>query len=84
MENYRKLAKLLGQRGGKVRAKKLSAQQRKDIASLGGQKRVQSLQIKKAMIENFRYLEAIRLLSKPVKVRQVSSCKQRLPGIYLK
>lgn len=84
MKKHQNIAKILGQRGGKLRAKKLSAQRRREIAALGGLKRAESLRISKAIIENFRYAEVMGLFFKKPKVKQVSSCKTRLPGIYLK
>ncbi|MBI4125223.1 MAG: hypothetical protein HY609_03085 [Deltaproteobacteria bacterium] len=61
--SFRKYAKILGQRGGKKRARNLSSQRRKAIASSGGRARAESLQAARRIEENFRYLEAIRQLA---------------------
>ena len=57
-----KHAKALGKRGGEKRAKRLSSEQKKVIASLGGKARAESLQAAKRIEENFLYLETIQEL----------------------
>lgn len=58
----KRYARLLGRRGGVKRAKTLSPQRRKAIATSGGLARAESLQAAKRIEENFAYLEAIRQL----------------------
>lgn len=61
--NRRALARVLGRRGGQARAKRLSADVRKKIASMGGHARAQSLKASRYVADNFRYLKAMRELS---------------------
>lgn len=78
------MAKILGSRGGKARAKKLSAARRKEIASSGAKARIESLRIAKEILVNFKYLESFREFAPPTKkVRSVSKCNHKLPGIYV-
>ncbi|MBI4212037.1 MAG: hypothetical protein HY540_05305 [Deltaproteobacteria bacterium] len=81
--NKRQIAKILGSRGGRSRAKRLSSEAKKNIASLGGQARAESIQAKKRILRNFLYLDAVlRLRGKQKKVIQSNQVKKRLPGIY--
>ncbi len=63
--SLQRYAKALGKRGGKERARRLSAQKRREIASLGAQARFESLQAAKRIEENFRYLETVRQMRSP-------------------
>lgn len=75
------IAKRLGRRGGRARAKKLSALERKRIAAQGGEARAESYRAKRIIEENFRYLEFIeQFLPKP-KITRVSEVSHPLPGI---
>lgn len=77
------MAKILGHLGGKARAKRLSPQERKQIASLGGKSRAQSILAAKRIRENFNYLSAIRELNtRAHKVKRLKTSHGRLPGIY--
>lgn len=62
--SIRQLAKQLGRRGGLKRAKKLSAERRKEIAASGGKARAEAHIIAKRIEENFRYLETMRQLTR--------------------
>lgn len=62
--NVRQLAQILGRQGGKTRARLLSHEQRKKIASLGGRVKALSRHAARRIEENFRYLEAIEALKK--------------------
>jgi len=62
--NIHQLAKTLGRRGGKARAKNLSQEQRKKIASMGGWAKALSRHAVRRVEDNFRYLEAIEALKK--------------------
>jgi hypothetical protein len=81
--DVRKMAKVLGRRGGRARAARLPPAERRRIAALGGRARGQSLRVARRITENFRYLAALRdLQGAPPKVRRSSTVEGRLPGIY--
>lgn len=85
--NYRMktqdMAKALGRRGGQVRAKRLSAETKKRIASLGGQARAESYLLRRRIAKNFHYVAAVRgLAGRSYQVRRVHNTKERLPGIH--
>lgn len=80
--SLRKLAKILGSRGGLARARRLSSEQRKRIASQGGRTKYLSLRAGQRVERNFYYLRAVRTLRKPPRVKVVSRVLQPLPGIY--
>lgn len=61
--SLRHYAKILGRRGGIKRARSLSSQRRKAIASSGGYARSESLKVVKRIEENFLYLEAVRQMT---------------------
>lgn len=76
-------ARRLGKRGGVARARRLSAERRREIACLGGQARRHSLLVAKRIAANFYYLAAVRALQGgPPKVTRVKTFRGRLPGIY--
>ncbi|MDX1386603.1 MAG: hypothetical protein R3257_03360 [bacterium] len=77
----RQIAKVLGRRGGRVRAQRLSKKKRSEIASLGGQARATSLQSAKLIRENFRYLASIEALSPKPPVTRISTFEMPLPDI---
>lgn len=82
--NTHQMAKALGSRGGKKRAKNLSTEQKQNIARLGGLAKKQSQLAAQRIASNFEYLTTVRALSPKRKaVKRVSTCKTRLPGIYL-
>jgi hypothetical protein len=77
------MARLLGRRGGRRRAQRLSARERKRIAALGGNARGVSLQIAQRIEENFRYFAAARELRGPASpVLRRTTFEGPLPGIY--
>jgi hypothetical protein len=77
------IARLLGHRGGKARAARLSATDRQRIAALGGRARAESLRAERRIRDNFRYLSALRELQGPrPAVRHSTQVEGRLPGIY--
>jgi len=81
--NVHEMARALGRRGGRLRAQRLSADRRKQIASLGGSARARSLQAARRLEDNFRYaaaMEALRDAARPRLRRQRHD--GRLPGIY--
>lgn len=79
----RAAAAALGRRGGLARARRLSADERRRVASLGGEARRRSLEAARLVETNLRYAEAIRdLRGGSAAVVRVASVKSRLPGIY--
>ena len=86
MASSQNIAKLLGRRGGLARAKRLSPRAKKEIASLGGKARVESLQAMRRIQRNFNYLKAVQILrhrGKQVKVTRLKNFKGPLPGLYV-
>lgn len=76
------IARFLGSRGGKARARNLSALQKKQIALLGAKARLLSLEATKRIRRNFHYNEAIhQLRGKAPKVSRLKTCKHSLPRI---
>jgi hypothetical protein len=81
--NARDIARQLGRRGGQVRASRLSAERKREIASLGGASRARSLRAARRIADNFRYAAASAALQgAPPRVKRVKTFKGRLPGIY--
>jgi hypothetical protein len=81
--NASEMAKALGRRGGRARARRLSVAEKKRIASLGGKARRQSLQAARRIADNFRYAAVLGALrGQPTTVKRVRSCAGPLPGIY--
>jgi hypothetical protein len=66
-----------------MRAKRLSAAQKRQIASLGGASRARSLQAARRVADNFRYAAAIDALRRSSsRVTRLNAVKGRLPGLY--
>lgn len=77
------MAKTLGRRGGKARAKRLSMADKRRIASMGGKSRVQSLEAARRIADNFRYAAAVgELRGRSTTVTRQSTFAGPLPGIY--
>ena len=77
------MARRLGSRGGRARSERLSAAEKKSIASLGGKARMSSLRASRRIVENLRYAAAAdELRGKPTVVRRENTFTGRLPGIY--
>lgn len=73
----------MGRRGGRVRAQRLSAERRREIASLGGRARHSSLLVARRIDENLRYAAAVlELRGAPPKVLRMKAFSGPLPGIY--
>ena len=49
----------MGRRGGRARAKRLSAERRRQIASLGGRARHRSRLVAQRIVDNLRYVAAV-------------------------
>lgn len=81
--NVSEAARAMGRRGGRVRAQRLSAERRREIASLGGLARHRSLLVARRIDENFRYAAAVlELRGTPPQVQRLAAFDGRLPGIY--
>jgi len=81
--NASEMARVLGRRGGRSRGKRLSAADKKRIASLGGKARRQSLQAARRIADNFRYATVLGdLRGQPTPVRRLRAFAGPLPGIY--
>ena len=81
--NASDMAKALGRRGGQARSRRLSAADKKRIASLGGKARLQSLQAARRIADNFRYAAVFGdLRGQATTVRRLRTFSGTLPGIY--
>jgi len=78
----REIARALGRRGGRTRAKRLSASERERIASLGGKARATSLLAARRIAANLRYAALLRDLRRPTDVKRLRAFEGPLPGIY--
>jgi len=77
------MARALGRRGGRSRARRLSAGERRRIASSGGRARSRSLRAARRVAENFRYAAAIlELRGGPPEVVRMKTFRGPLPGLY--
>ena len=81
--NTRDVARILGRRGGRARARRLTPVERQHIASLGGNARARSHDAARRIIVNLRYAKAVvELRGGAPEVRQMKRFAGRLPGIY--
>jgi hypothetical protein len=81
--NASEMAKALGRRGGRARGRRLSAADKKRIASLGGKARFQSIQATRRIVDNLRYAAVVSdLHRKPTNVKRLRAFAGPLPGIY--
>lgn len=79
---YRDAAKLMGSRGGRARARRLSPERRRSIASLGGAARRESLTAARRIADNFAYVEAVvALYGGPSPVERTSEFDGPLPAL---
>jgi hypothetical protein len=79
----RNIARVLGRRGGRARAKRLSAAERKRIASLGARARAHSLRAARRITDNLRYADAVTdLRGGAPAVARMRTFNGRIPGIY--
>jgi hypothetical protein len=77
------VARALGRRGGQARAARLSPEERRRIAALGGHARRRSLELGRRVAENFRYVEAVTALrGGRGAVARMKTCAGPLPGLY--
>ena len=81
--NASEMAKALGRKGGRARAKRLSNLDKKRIASLGGKARAQSLEAARRIAHNFVYVAMVaELRGQPAPVTRLRTFAGPLPGIY--
>lgn len=81
--DVREAARAMGRRGGRARARRLTAERRRQIASLGGRARQRSLLVARRIDENLRYAAAVlELRGAPPTVLRVKAFRGPLPGIY--
>lgn len=79
--NVRKYAQLLGRRGGLSRAKRLSPDRLRQIASSGAAARAASLAAARRVADNFIYLAAVQALrGGPSVIDSEAECEKPLPG----
>jgi hypothetical protein len=76
------LARALGRRGGRSRARRLSAADRRRIAAIGGRARRASLEAAARIADNFRYVASARELAPAPPVRRLRTSRSKLPGLY--
>jgi hypothetical protein len=77
------MARAMGRRGGRARASRLSPEQRRQIASLGGQARQRSLLATRRLVENLLYAAAAEELRGGArKVLRMKTFAGPLPGLY--
>jgi len=77
------MARAMGRRGGRARAKRLSAEQRRQIASMGGKARHRSLLAGRRLTANLLYAAAaLELRGGTRKVLRMKTFTGRLPGLY--
>lgn len=77
------VAAILGRKGGRARAARLSPERKRQIAAAGAAARVQSLEAARRIALNFSYAVAVEeLRGTPPPVRRVAKCRTRLPGLY--
>jgi hypothetical protein len=78
-----KAAAALGRRGGLARARRLSADERSRIASLGGLARRRSLEAARRIEHNLEYAASVKALGGHARrVDRVHRVTGRLPGVY--
>ena len=80
--NTRDMARVLGRRGGRARARTLTADERRQIAALGGAARRRSLELAQRHAENFTYAAMVLELQPPPRVERMRMFNGPLAGIY--
>jgi hypothetical protein len=77
------MARAMGRRGGRARARRLSAARRQQIASLGGRARHRSLLAARRIADNLRYAAAVlELRGERPQILRERTFTGRLPGLY--
>lgn len=81
--NTSEMARALGSRGGRARSARLSAAEKKRIASLGGEARARSLEAGRRIVENLRYAAVLgELRGRATRVRRQATFAGPLPGLH--
>ncbi|MGQ0734490.1 MAG: hypothetical protein ACT4QD_12645 [Acidobacteriota bacterium] len=81
--NTREIARVLGRRGGRARAARLSAEERRRIASLGGQARRRSIGAKQRVLVNLRHARMIvSMRGGAERITRMKRCSGPIPGLY--
>src|SRR5262245_12257473 len=79
----REMARILGRRGGRARAARLSIDDKKRIASLGGKARATSFLMARRLMANLRYAAMVaELRGRRVAVTRQDAFGGPLTGIY--
>jgi len=77
------MARAMGRRGGRARARRLSGERRRQIASLGGKARHRALLAERRLTVNLLYAAAaLQLRGRTRKILRVKTFTGRLPGLY--
>lgn len=77
------MARALGSMGGRARSERLSATEKKRIASLGGKARLRSLRAARRIVDNLRYAAVLgELCGQVTSVKRQKEFAGPLPGIY--
>lgn len=76
------MARALGSRGGRARARRLTAEERRRIAALGGAARRRSLELAQRHHDNFIYKAIVLELQPPPRVDRMRAFDGPLPGVY--
>ena len=79
--NPGEIARLLGSRGGKARAARLTSDERRRIAAQGGKARRDSADAARRIADTLRYAAAVKAMRKPPAVTRLSRFRGRLPGV---
>lgn len=77
------MARALGSKGGKARAKNLAPAEKRRIAALGGRARALSIHTSRRIAENFRYVEALDALQPRPKVTRLHNFAGPLPSLHV-
>jgi hypothetical protein len=80
--NASDMARLLGSKGGKARAKRLPPGEKQRIAALGGRARALSFHATRRLAENFRYIDAIDAMRPRPKVVRLRDFAGPLPTVH--
>jgi hypothetical protein len=81
--NTSEMARALGSKGGKARAKRLAPEEKRRIAGLGGRARAISFHATRRVAENFRYAEAMTALQGRPKVTRLRAFAGPLPSLHV-
>ena len=77
------MARAMGRRGGRARASRLSPEQRRRIASLGGHARQRSPLAVRRLVENLLYAAAVdKLRGEAREILRMKTFAGPLPGLY--